>query len=191
MMSCLKYDNYSKWKGEIEMLQSESVSASFLIRVTLLPLNAGITITSGQWMSQSQTKDMDHHRLHLRSVQTYFACFMLARQPMKAEISDRKYASEGIVWVGIFSSDLSAFISQPGQRDWSSVRISDISILWWNERESWEHGDWQPGYRIHSHTGTVWGRGWCSTVSLHILYIPSKKNNRWWFQVQVTLKDKL
>ena len=77
--------------------------------------------------------------------------FVCALQPMKAEISDRKYASEGIVWVGIFSSDLSAFISQPGQREWSSVRISDISILWWNERESWEHGDWQPGYRIHTH----------------------------------------
>ena len=56
--------------------QSESaMSASFLIRVTLRPLNAGITITSGQWMSQTQTKDMGHHRLRLRSVQKYFAYF--------------------------------------------------------------------------------------------------------------------
>ena len=56
--------------------QSESaMSASFLIRVTLRPLNAGITITSGQWMSQTQTKDMGHHRLRLRLVQKYFAYF--------------------------------------------------------------------------------------------------------------------
>ena len=59
-----------------EQSESESaMSASFLIRVTLRPLNAGITITSGQWMSQTQTKDMGHHRLRLRSVQKYFAYF--------------------------------------------------------------------------------------------------------------------
>ena len=50
-----------------------AVSASFLIRVSLRPLNAGITITSGQWMSQTQTKDMGLHRPRLRSLKTYFA----------------------------------------------------------------------------------------------------------------------
>ena len=73
--------------------QSESVSASFLIRVTLRPLNVGITITSGQWMSQTQTKDMGHHRLRLRSVKTYLAYFC----EMKAKIFECKYGSECIV----------------------------------------------------------------------------------------------
>ena len=115
------------------------------IRVTLRPLNAGITITSGQWMSQTQTKDMGHHRLRLRSVKTYLAYFC----EMKAKIFECKYGSECIVWVGIFSSDLSAW---PGQRDWGSVRISDISILWWNERESWEQRRLTDGI----HSSHVW-----------------------------------
>ena len=133
--------------------QSESaMSASFLIRVTLRPLNARITITS-QWMSQTQTKDMGHHRLRLRSVQKYFAYFcVLANESWKLNMAP----SVHIVWVGIFSSDLSAFISQSGQKDWGSVRISDISILWWNERESWEQRRLTDGTQIWSHCLWAW-----------------------------------
>ena len=121
------------------------------IRVTLRPLNAGITITSGQWMSQTQTKDMGHHRLRLRSVKTYLAYFC----EMKAKIFECKYGSECIVWVGIFSSDLSAFISQAGQRDWarweSRIFLFSDGL---SERESWELRRLTDG--IHSsHTWTL------------------------------------
>ena len=108
------------------------------VRVRLRPLNVGITITSGQWMSQTQTKDIGiisfiwGHYTHILHVIFVFS-------PMKAEISDSKYASEGIVWVGIFSSDLSAFISQAGRETgarWESRIFLFSDGL--SERESWE-----------------------------------------------------
>ena len=116
------------------------------VRVRLRPLNVGITITSGQWMSQTQTKDIGiisfiwGHYTHILHVIFVFS-------PMKAEISDSKYAFEGIVWVGIFSSDLSAFISQAGRETGLGENLGYFySLMDWASESLGSCGDWQTGY---------------------------------------------
>ena len=127
-----------------------------------------------------------HHQLHLRSVHTYFACyfvFSLANESwnIRQQICFRGYCLSGNFLIRFIS------LHQPGrQRDWGSVRISDISILWWTGRArvlgaaETDRRDTLISYMDLGPTVYVRGRGWCSSVveSL-VFYIHSKKSHSW------------
>ena len=149
--------------------ESESVSASFLIRVTLRPLNVGITITSGQWMSQTQTKDIGiisfiwgHYTHILHVIFVYFLQWKL------------KYPTANMLPRVLSEWEFSHQIYQPSSARQAerlgSVRISDISILWWTERArvlgaaETDRRDTLISYMDLGPTAHVWGRGWCSSL---------------------------
>lgn len=129
-----------------------------------------------------------HHQLHLRSVHTYFACYFCILSNgswnIRQQICFRGYCLSGNFLIRFIS------LHQPGrQRDWGSVRISDISILWWTERArvlgapETDRRDTLISYMDLGPTVYVRGRGWCSSVVQRVSYFTftQRKAIRGWF----------